>query len=153
MFADERVSDADREAVSSAGARTVPLAEELEPDTFFQSAHSANGRALVLAFSREPSTTVRQRLEEAARPVQLEFRIVAHSWLQLRQVMDQIGEDSALWDSLGAQWSSLGPDWTSNKVRIGLVKYEPAVAQSIEAHYGGDLVEVMTRDEPFVELC
>jgi hypothetical protein len=153
MFADEAPYDADSAAVSAAADRTVPLAEALEPDTFFLAAHSANGRALVLAFAAEPSTAIRQQLEEAARPVPLEFRIVAHSWPQLRQVMDQITQDSALWEAQGAQLSSLGPAWTSNKVHIGLVKYEPVVAQAIEAHYGRDLVEVLTRDEPYIELC
>ena len=41
-----------------------------------------------------------------------------------------------------------GPDWTSNKVQIAMAKYEPVVAQAIEAHYGRDLVEVETQDGP-----
>jgi hypothetical protein len=67
--------------------------------------------------------------------------------------MDQISQDLPMWKARGAQVSGFGPDWTSNKVQIGLVTFEPSVARSIEAHYGGDLVEVVTHDEPFVEFC
>jgi hypothetical protein len=140
-------------AVSAAGQRTVPLAEVLAPDTFFQSAHSESGRALVLAFSQEFSAEVRQQLAAAAAPVRVEFRIVAHSWPQLQQVMDRVGDDRAMWEARGAQVSSWGPDWASNKVHIGLVKYEPVIALTIEQHYGADLVEVVTQDAPFVLPC
>jgi hypothetical protein len=142
-----------RRAVSEAAQRTVSLAEVLAPETFFQAAHSENGRALVLAFAGEPSPSVRQQLTTAAAPVRVEFRVVAHSMSVLEQVMDQISQDVPLWDARGAQVSHLGPDWTSNKVEIGLVTYEPGLAQDIELRYGGHLVEVLTRDEPFVERC
>ncbi len=139
--------------VSAAGDRTVPLAEDLAPDTFFQAAHAASGRALVLAFSEEPSAEVRQQLAAAAAPVRLEFRIVAHSWPQLRQVLDRVDNDLAMWEARGVQVSSWEPNWTSNKVDIGLVKYEPVIASTIEEHYGAGLVEVLTQDAPFVLPC
>lgn len=133
-------------AVSAAADRTVPLAEALEPANFFRAAHSESGRKLVLAFAGEPSTVVRQRLEAAAAPVKIEFRIVAHGMPKLEQIMDRVDQDLAMWEARGAQLSGCGPDWTSNKVSIAMVKYEPVVARAIEAHYGGDLVEVETQD-------
>jgi succinylarginine dihydrolase len=139
--------------VSEAGDRTVPLAEALESRTFFQAAHSEDGRALVLAFAGEPSASVRQQLRDAAAPIRVEFRVVAHSWPQLKQVMDQISQDLPMWEARGAQVSGWGPDWTSNRVHVGLVKFEPSIARSIEAHYGGELVEVLPNDERPVLLC
>jgi hypothetical protein len=145
-------SDAEHEAVSNAAERTVPLAEALEPETFFQAAHSASGRDLVLAFAGEPSLSVRQQLEAAAQPVHIEFRRVQHGWAQLRRICDQVGLDTALWATHGAELSSWGPGWASNKISIGLVKYDPDVARLIEAHYGADLVEVEPRDVPLMHL-
>jgi hypothetical protein len=152
MLAGAGPSDAEIEAVSNAAGRTVPIAEALEPETFFQAAHSASGRDLVLAFAGEPSTSLRQQLEEAARPVHVEFRHVKHGWAKLRRLSDQVGRDADLWASHGADLSCWGPDWSSNKLRIGLVKYDPNVARSIEAHYGGDLVEVESQDVPLAQL-
>jgi hypothetical protein len=106
----------------------------------------------VLAFSEEPSAELRQQLVAAAAPVRIEFRIVAHSWPKLRQVMDRLDDDLAMWEARGAQLSGCGPDWTSNKVEIGLVKYEPAIASAIEQHYRADLVQVRKEDQPYLKF-
>jgi hypothetical protein len=60
----------------------------------------------------------------------------------LEQVMDQISQDMPCGTRLDVE-----------QVEIGLVTYEPGVAQDIELRYGGHPVEVLTRDEPFVEPC
>ncbi len=139
-------------AVSAAADRTVPLAEALEPEHFFQAAVSETCRALILAFVGEPSPSVRQQLEEAARPIHVEFRRVNHGLAKLQRLSDRVHRDMALWATRGAELSSWGPTWTSNKVSIGLVKYDPDVARLIEAHYGADLVEVEPRDVPYMDL-
>ena len=139
--------------MNAAAQRTVPLAESADPDGFFQSAVSDSRLALVLAFVGEPSIQLRAQLEEAARPVAVEIRIVDHSWSQLRALSDRIGTDRPYWSTQGAELSSWGPDWMTNKVRIALVRFDRGAAQALEVHYGSDLVEVEEIDAGLARRC
>lgn len=108
---------------------------------------SEDGYSLALAFAEELPEEVRQRLQVAAAPSRLEFRVVAHGMPELEEVADRVSQDWSMWDNRGAELASWGPDWDSNKVSIALVEYKPVIARAIEVHYGSDLVQVETEEQ------
>ena len=120
------------------------MAESLAPDTYFGACRAVDDRALVVAFSEQLSPTAHEQLKESARPLRLDVRVVTNSAARLREVMDRITEDVAEWQRRGVSISGFGFDWESNKVEVGIVEAEAALAEVVEMHYGRDVVYVLS---------
>lgn len=103
----------------------------------------ANGGVLYLGFTDDPARHANDISQLAPDDIDIRTRQVAHSEVQLDELIAQVGSDLSRFDRLGVRLTSVGKDLVNNRVEIAITPLTDDAAGALRAAFGADRVAVI----------
>ena len=98
---------------------------------------------IILSFTQEIDAEHQQAIRDlAGEEFDVEFRMVKHSLIELREKQNEIEGYRAELEKKGVNMVTLGVDTVDNRVEVGILPYSPELASEIVQRVGSDMVFV-----------